>query len=348
MEFIAPLIFTFLTSFVSIRFSKPIAERLGLVDSPNSRKVHTGSVPLVGGIGIFIGVLMASMVFLPQSQSLNLYLISAALIVFIGVLDDYQDLPVKPRIVAQVLVASMMIFGAELYLENLGNLFGFGDIHLGIFGTIVTVVAVVGAINAFNMVDGIDGLAGMLSMITFSSLALLLSQTHNDWFLLPVLFIAATMAYLMFNLEWPTPKLKKIFMGDAGSMLIGMTVVWLLVVGTQSEQPAFQPVTALWLIAVPLMDMAAIMVRRVRKGQSPFKPDRDHLHHIFLRAGFSSRQTLALISTISVLLTLFGVLLEYLQTPEWLILILFVCVFVLYAYALRHVWRLLTVFRKLS
>ena len=348
MDFIVPLVFTFLTSYVCIRCSKPIAIKLGLVDNPNARKVHTGSIPLVGGIGIFLGVLMAAMVFLPQSQALNLYLIAAALIVFIGVLDDYQDLPVKPRMVAQVLIASMMIFGAELYLENLGNIFGFGDVHLGVFGTFLTVIAVVGAINAFNMVDGIDGLAGMLSMITFCSLAFLLSQTRNEWFLLPVLFIAATLAYLMFNLEWPSSKFKKIFMGDAGSMLIGLTVVWLLVVGTQSEQQAFKPVTALWLIAVPLMDMAAIMVRRIRKGQSPFKPDRDHLHHIFLRAGFSSRQTLALISCISVALTLVGISLEALHAPEWLTLSLFVCVFVIYAYAINHVWRLLTLFRKLS
>jgi len=348
MEIIAPLIFTFFTSFVCIRFGKPIAVRLGLVDSPTARKNHTGSIPLVGGIAIFIGVLMASMVFIPQSQELNLYLIAAALIVFIGVLDDFYDLPVKPRIVAQILVASMMIFGANLYLDNLGNLFGFGEISLGMFGTVFTIIAVVGAINAFNMVDGIDGLAGMLSMITFSSLALLLSLSQNQWFLLPVLFIAATLAYLMFNLEWPSSKFKKIFMGDAGSMLIGLTVVWLLVVGTQSEIQAFKPVTALWIIAVPLMDMAAIMVRRIRKGQSPFKPDRDHLHHIFLRAGFSSHQTLALISVIAISLTFVGVALELFDIPEWFILVLFICVFGLYTYAINHVWRLLRFFRKLA
>jgi len=102
------------------------------------------------------------------------------------------------------------------------------------------------------------------------------------------------------------------------------------------------------LIAVPLMDMAAIMVRRILKGQSPFKPDRDHLHHIFLRAGFSSRQTLALISCISIALTCIGVALEYIKTPEWLVLLLFFCMFCAYAYAINHIWRLLTIFRLLS
>lgn len=133
MELISPLIFTFFTSFICIRFGKPIAVRLGLVDNPDARKFHTGSIPLVGGIAIFIGVLVASVVYIPQSKELSLYLVAAALIVFIGVLDDFYDLPVKPRIIAQILVASVMIFGANFYLNNLGNLFGFGEIRLSLF-----------------------------------------------------------------------------------------------------------------------------------------------------------------------------------------------------------------------
>lgn len=344
MELILPMVFTFWISFLCIRFGKPVAIKLGLVDTPTARKAHVGSIPLVGGVAIFFGVLISSIIFIPNSQVLNIYLIAAALIVLVGVLDDYYDLPVKPRIIAQVIVASMMIFGAELYLDNLGNLFGFGDIKLGLLGSIITVIAVVGAINAFNMVDGIDGLVGMLSMITFTAQAFLLVNTNNTWFLLPIVFISATAAYLMFNLECSS--LKKIFMGDAGSMLIGLTVVWLLVIGTQSEVQAFKPVTALWLIAVPLMDMAAIMVRRVKKGQSPFKPDRDHLHHIFMRAGLTPKQTLLLISSISILLTVIGLVLESINTPEWLILLIFGCLFCLYVYVLNHVWKFLTFLRN--
>jgi len=327
---------------------KPIAIRLGLVDTPTARKDHIGSIPLIGGIAIFLGMAAGVIVFMEPTRAVNLYLIAAALIVFVGALDDYYDLPVKPRMAAQIIVACIMVFGADLYLDNLGNLFGFGDIKLNLFGTLFTVVAVVGAINAFNMVDGINGLAGMLSIITFTTLTFLLSTTSNEWFLLSIFFVAATLAYLMFNLEWPCTTCKKIFMGDAGSMLIGFTVVWLLIAGTQSEQSAFKPVTALWIVAVPLMDMAAIMIRRIKKGQSPFKPDREHLHHIFLRAGFSSRQTLAFISGISILLTCFAVFMEYMKAPEWLILALFILIFFIYTYSLSHIWRLLTFFRKLS
>lgn len=346
MNNLLPLLFTFFTAYVCIRFANPVAVRLGLVDTPNVRKKHTGAVPLVGGIGIFVSVLTASMLFLPQSQTLNLYLISTALIVFIGVLDDYYDLPVRPRIVSQVLAASIMIYGAGLYIENLGNLFGFGVIDLGIFGSILTVVAVIAAINAFNMVDGIDGLAGMLSIVAFSALAFMLSRVHNEWFLLPIMLIAATTAYLMFNLEWPSAKLKKVFMGDAGSMLIGLTVIWLLVIGSQGEEAAFKPVTALWIVGLPLMDMVAIMFRRIKKGQSPFKPDRDHLHHIFMRAGLTPRQALSIITGIATVISVVGLVLDMLGAAEWLSLMLFCVLFAAYCYAIQHIWRILTILRK--
>ncbi|MDP2562081.1 UDP-N-acetylglucosamine--undecaprenyl-phosphate N-acetylglucosaminephosphotransferase [Psychrobium sp. 1_MG-2023] len=347
MENIFPLICVFLITFFSIFFGKPVAIKLGLVDVPCERKKHFGSIPLVGGISIFIGVFLGMALFTSYIPNMNLYLIAAAFIVLIGVLDDFYDLPVKPRIAAQILVASIMIFGAELQLDNLGNAFGFGDVKLSGLGVFITIIAVLGAINAFNMVDGIDGLVGMLSIVTFSALAFLLNTTSSDWLLLPLFFIVSTLSFLVFNLQWPSSRYKKVFMGDAGSMLIGFSVVWLLVVGSQSETQAFRPVTALWLVAVPLMDMAAIMVRRVRKGQSPFNPDRDHLHHIFLRAGFSSSQTLIVISFISILFTVLGIGLETFSCPEWLSLLLFLLVFTVYSYAINHIWRLLKLFRKL-
>jgi UDP-GlcNAc:undecaprenyl-phosphate GlcNAc-1-phosphate transferase len=196
------------------------------------------------------------------------------------------------------------------------------------------------------MVDGIDGLVGMLSMISFTSIALMFNGIHSEWFLIPIVFIAATLAYLMFNLGTHKGRRGKIFMGDAGSMLIGFTVIWLLIIGSQGDAPAFKPVTALWIISVPLMDMAAIMVRRVRKGDSPFKPDREHLHHIFMRAGFSSKQTLFIISSIAFFMVAIGVAMDKSDVPEWKMMCIFLIFFAVYSYAINHVWRLLTLFRK--
>ncbi|MCL2913163.1 UDP-N-acetylglucosamine--undecaprenyl-phosphate N-acetylglucosaminephosphotransferase [Shewanella corallii] len=345
MEYVIPIIATFGISFVAIKLIKPIAVKAGLVDLPSDRKLHVGAIPLIGGISIFIGVLMASMFFIEQSQSFNIYLISAALILFLGVLDDKYDLSVKLRISAQILTASLMIFGAGFYLKSLGHIVGPTELFLGPVGVVVTIVAVLGAINAFNMVDGIDGLAGMLSLVTFSALAFLLSRVNNDWYLLPVLFIAALLAYLMFNLSWPK-NLGKIFMGDAGSMLIGLTIVWLLVIGTSEEVSAFRPVTALYLISIPLMDMAAIMYRRLKKGVSPFKADREHLHHIFERAGFNRRETLVIITVLGGFLASLGCGAEIVNAPEWLMFLIFILLFIIYCVALNYVWQILSWFRR--
>lgn len=346
MNFFLPALVAFAFACVAVVVAKPLAVKAGLVDIPNARKHHSGHIPLVGGVAIFISVLFAVMLFAPHSQAINIFLLSAALIVFIGVLDDKYDLKVSFRLMAQTLVACMMIFGAGFYLENLGNLVGLGTIHLGYSGIVLTIIAVIGAINAFNMVDGIDGLAGSLSLVSFIALAVLLGIAHSSWTIVPILFIGATFAYLMFNLSWPSKRISKIFMGDAGSMLIGLSVVWMLVIGTQSNHPAFKPVTALWIIAMPLMDMAAIMVRRVMKKQSPFKPDRDHLHHICLRAGFTSFQSLLFITSISIIMIVIGISGEILDAPESVMLLSFLFTFFLYVFFIKHVWKITAWYRN--
>ena len=346
MEYLIPLFTVFCLTCVAIKVFNPIAQRVGLVDLPNERKLHVGAIPLIGGISIYCSVLLVSSMVIEQSQVFNLYLISAALILFLGVLDDKYDLSVRVRMAAQVITASILIFGAELYLTSFGHILHFFELKLGYVGVVITILAVIGAINAFNMVDGIDGLAGMLSLVTFSSLAFLFYWAGNSWFMLPLLFIGAISGYLLFNLRWPFPSFDKIFMGDAGSMLIGLTVVWMLVIGTQPQTSVFSPVTALYLIAIPLMDMTAIMYRRVKKGMSPFKPDRDHLHHIFERAGYNRKQTLIRITLASLLLATIGVVAEILHIPEWIMFVTFLAIFACYNWALSNVWQILTWVRK--
>lgn len=346
MEMFAAIAWSFFASLFAIRVAKPMAYRTGLVDKPNERKQHSGAVPLVGGIAIFFGVMTAIKIFLPTSHIINLYLLSSAIILLLGVLDDRHDLKVSYRMAVQALSAAIMIFGADLYLKDLGEIFYFFEMQLGYFGVFITVVAVIGAINAFNMVDGIDGLAGMLSIASFSGLALLFVLSSNIVWILPVLFISAIVAYLMFNLGWPSKKVKKIFMGDAGSMLIGLTIVWLLVIGSQGDEAAFRPVTALWIIALPLMDMAAIMIRRVKKGQSPFKPDRDHLHHICMRAGLSPIQSLMAITLLSFMLIMVGVVGELFEAPEWVMFVGFLSFFFVYLKMMDKIWKIVTWVRR--
>lgn len=346
---LSALCVAFVASIFSIKVLLPLAPQIGLIDYPTDRKNHDGAIPLIGGISIFTGVLIASTLFVQQSQLLNLYLISSAILVFIGTLDDIYDLRVAPRMIAQGLVASIMVFGGGIYISDFGNLLGFGVVDLGHYGIIFTMLAAIAAINAFNMIDGIDGLAGSMSIISVLSVAILTMLAGGDReILLPLILVVAIIPYLFYNVKRRKTKGKKIFMGDAGSMFMGLTVIWLLTLGTQSTElqtAAFRPVTALWIIAIPLIDMLAIMLRRVKKGVSPFQADNGHLHHICMRLGLCSRKSLLTITLLAIICSTIGILGEIYQIPEVVMLLAFVMFFIVYSLALQHIWKLTKVFK---
>lgn len=345
-EFIM-LVFAFIFSYILIFAITPIAVRFGLVDKPCMRKQHDGAIPLIGGVSIFLAVAISVMVFYPLTVQVISYLICAGAIVLLGVVDDYKQLGIKVRLLIQVLVALVMIYGSNVYIHNLGDLFLIGNIDLGWFGIVFTIISVIACINAFNMIDGIDGLAGSLSILTLLSVFILMFLSGNYVFVyLPLIIVATVVPYLAFNLGIKGHRNKKIFMGDAGSMFIGLSVIWFLMVSTQSNEAAFRPVTALWIIAVPLMDMMAVIIRRKRKGLSPFHADRDHLHHIFMRFGFSPRKSLASILFFAIIMSSVGIAGEVLNISEWIMLVLFLIVFVFYSLALQHCWKVARFLRR--
>lgn len=321
---------------------RKVAQSISLVDKPNSRKRHIGSIPLSGGISICISVLyflFNNPDLLPNSE---LYCACILILVTIGALDDKYDLSFKLRFAIQSALSILMMMIGGIELHTLGDVLGTGQIvTLNWLGYLVTIFAVVGAINAFNMVDGIDGLLGGLSVVTFGGLGFILArdgQTNIAY--LCLVLIVIIIPYIMLNLG-AFGRRRKIFMGDAGSMLIGFTVIWLLLLSSQNEGPApLRPVTALWLIAVPLMDMAAIMIRRLRRGDSPFKPDREHIHHIFQRLGLSSKQTLIAICTISATCAGFGIYAEMINIPEYVMFYLFISCFIIYLTLVSHIWKI--------
>ena len=326
------LLYVSFVSLTALFVLRKWARKIGLVDISSARKQHTGKIPLVGGIAVYIAVsqyLYLKPDLIPNS---NLLLILLGALVILGALDDKYDVSFKLRLLVQATLALGMVYFSDLQLRTLGDLLSFGDVNLGpSLGVIVTVIAVIGAINAFNMVDGIDGLLGGLSIVTFSGLAMLMyADGQNGFADLCLIFIAALVPYVALNLGYFERK-RKVFMGDAGSMMIGFSVVWLLLAASQNEpNTLMQPVTALWLIAVPLMDMAAVMIRRTKRGDSPFKPDREHLHHLFQRCGYSSTQTLMLICLCASVFAGIGIAGEWFNIPEFLMFSLFVICFFLY------------------
>ncbi|MEZ8337451.1 UDP-N-acetylglucosamine--undecaprenyl-phosphate N-acetylglucosaminephosphotransferase [Vibrio cyclitrophicus] len=334
-------------SFSSLFLMRKVAKAVGLVDKPNERKLHNGAIPLVGGIAISLSIsqyLVTHPDVIPHSQ---VFLASIAALIVIGALDDKFDISFKIRLIVQAILSICMMYFADLRLENIGNLFGLGDLHLGFLSPVITILAVIGAINAFNMVDGIDGLLGGLAIVTLGAIAILLKvDSQHGLAYLCVVFIVAIIPYILMNLGI-LGRERKVFMGDAGSMMIGFTVIWLLLGASQDpSESLMRPITALWLIAVPLMDMAAIMFRRVRRGVSPFKPDREHLHHIFQRLGCTPRQTLAIICAIASSFAGFGIYGEFLKVPESTMFILFLVCFAAYTVAMSYVWRITSWVRR--
>ena len=341
------LIFILIFTTVFLFFARKVAKVIGLVDKPNFRKRHQGLIPLVGGISVYAGICFSFLIakyYIPHGW---LYLSCAGVLVLVGALDDRFDISVKIRAAIQAIVGIIMMAYGNLHLSSLGYIFGSWELVLGPFGYFLTLFAVWAAINAFNMVDGIDGLLGGLSSVSFAAMGvILLLDGQYSLAMWCFAVIVAILPYILLNLG-VLGRRYKVFMGDAGSTLIGFTVIWILLETTQGQNHPISPVTALWIIAIPLMDMIAIMYRRLRKGMSPFSADRQHIHHLIMRAGFTSRQAFVLITLAAALLAAVGVAAEYAHfIPEWVMLAFFLLAFVLYDFCIKRAWKVARFIRR--
>ncbi|AFU20100.1 undecaprenyl-phosphate alpha-N-acetylglucosaminyltransferase [Actinobacillus suis H91-0380] len=337
----------FIVSFASLIFMRPVAEKIGLVDKPNYRKRHQGLIPLIGGIALFLGNLTFYFMEWQDMRLPWLYLTAVTSLLIIGVLDDRFDVSPFIRAIIQATLAGLMIYNG-LSLDSLGQVIAPFSIELGVLGIIFTVLVTIGVINAFNMVDGIDGLLAGLSSASFAGIGVLMWLDEQYTLVLLVLCdIVVLIPYALFNLSVFGAKWK-VFMGDSGSTLIGFTIIWILLLSTQGQGHTISPITGLWLIAVPLIDMVAVIIRRLKKGKSPFRPDRLHLHHLMMRAGLTSRQALAVITFGAAICSTIGVLGEYYYWNQWVMTIGFIALFFIYAYSITHAWRVTRLIRRMK
>jgi UDP-GlcNAc:undecaprenyl-phosphate GlcNAc-1-phosphate transferase len=271
------------------------ARRMGLVDYPGGRKQHEGAVPVVGGIAIY-GAFAFSALLITQSQPLYPFrslLGGMGVLVLAGVLDDMHDLSAFAKLAMQCAAALLMASWGGVYVAELGDLFGLGgNLGLGNFAIPFTLVCVLGIINAINMTDGIDGLAGGLTLVSLLGFAVLFVALKLPSHLLMVsILIGAIVGFLCFNLRHPLRPQANVFLGDAGSMALGFALCWFAVSLTRVPTTRVPPIAIVWLIAVPLIDMGVVILRRALSGRSPLSADREHLHHLLLRAGLSYAAT---------------------------------------------------------
>ncbi|MEO7067523.1 MAG: undecaprenyl/decaprenyl-phosphate alpha-N-acetylglucosaminyl 1-phosphate transferase [Rhodanobacter sp.] len=288
---------------VAIAVLSPLAVRVGLVDRPNKRKLHVGNIPLIGGLAAFIGVLVGAFYYEQFVPFTYVLLATAAAITVLGAIDDRFDLSVSIRLLVQTIAVLAVIASTGIYIHTLGHLFG-RDVTLGWAGIPLTVIAVIGLLNAFNMMDGIDGLAGSLTLVSIAAIFLFTGRTSLPGAMVLIgLLGAALLPYLACNVGFMG---RKIFLGDAGSMLIGYVLAWTLIRLSQEPGTHLSPVDVLWCVALPALDTIAVMYRRLRQGKSPFKPDRGHIHHILMGMGLSQRATLVALIALAASIAFLG------------------------------------------
>jgi UDP-GlcNAc:undecaprenyl-phosphate GlcNAc-1-phosphate transferase len=333
------LIVCFSVSLISVFLLRHFAQKINLVDAPGHRKSHVGRIPLVGGLSIFLGVASAFAFFPALGREITAFLIAAILIVMIGLLDDQFDLKVRYRLSMQFVVSLVIIFGGDMRIETLGVFGSDGVFHLGAFSLPFTIFSIMVAMNAFNFIDGIDGLSGLLFMIAMLSIIIMCILENSisiNNYLIPLVFFIAIIPYMAFNLGLLGNNYR-VFLGDAGSMLLGLNVAWLLINYTQDPTSrTFSPVTALWIIAIPLMDMLAIVTRRARNGKAPFQPDQNHLHHLFMGRGMSDRKALAAIGLLAIIFAVVGIVTEVYEVSHLIMLALFLLIFFAYYQLMSH------------
>lgn len=324
----------------------PLSAKIGLVDKPNDRKQHKGDTPLIGGLAMFASCSLAALFFVPQSADMTYLLAACGLLVMTGSVDDRFDVHYYIRLGVQALAAAMLFWGANTELTSFGNLFGLGEIKLAWLSIPITLIAVIGMINAFNMIDGIDGLSGGLTLVSSIGMYFLIGDKISDGAQnILLLLMGALTAYLILNVhifpKWTT----KIFMGDAGSMVLGFVITAFLIRYSQETKQIMMPVTALWVAGIPLIDILVTTIRRLRHGKSPFHPDRTHIHHIFIRAGFKRSTTLLILLFTQAVCVSIGIMLQMIGNAS-LSLAGFLVLFTGYLFVISKAFKVAKLLRR--
>ena len=319
------------------------AQTWGWVDHPTARKHHPTPVPLVGGIAMCVAYSLSLLMLPVRPDDHQALLIAMTLLTLIGLYDDLRATRPALRFLFQGGAVLMMALNSGITLDNLGNLFGLGDVLLpkGI-ALLFTLFCVVGVINAFNMSDGLDGLAGGLALIAAGGLIVLLnmaSLSHSGDHHALLALVVVIVGFLCFNLRHPWRARASVFMGDAGSTMLGFVLAWFLVDLSQGQKAVMTPITAVWLLALPLMDTVAVMIRRIRLDQNPFAADRRHLHHLLLNCGLPDGRATALLLIVALMIGAMGVGAHWLGVPEYLQFYAFLVLFGLYYGLTGRLWE---------
>jgi UDP-GlcNAc:undecaprenyl-phosphate GlcNAc-1-phosphate transferase len=334
------------------------AKRFGLVDRPGGRKQHQRPTPVVGGAGMGIALVVALPVVLglrgADTDSFTLLTTGAPFagallaLLIVGLIDDQRGLGSRPKFGVQALAALLAVFVGGLALEGLGTWPGGAPIALGLLAAPVTVIAIVGFVNAFNMIDGVDGLAGSTAVVMLAALGVVAGIANAaSPLLIAVTLCGACLGFLVFNLRTPWRSRATVFLGDAGTLMLGFAIVWVAIDVSQRPASPIAPVGIAWVLALPVIDTLNLMIRRLMRGQSPFHADRNHLHHILGRAGFSPGQTAMIFSGLTLVMAVIGLAGSFIGVPDVLLGLALLLVAGAHYFFVRYAWRTTKAIRRL-
>lgn len=296
---------------IFVPLAMKLAYKIGAVDKPNARKVHTKIMPRMGGLGIYLAYIIVVLATQKMNMQLAGLLLGSTILVVLGIFDDMKDLNAKFKLLIQVLAAVIvMAFGVRI--EFMTNVFGGGAIYLDILSLPITLLWIVGITNAINLIDGLDGLAGGIATIAALSMAVV-GWIYGQYLMasMAIILAGATMGFLRYNFH-PA----KVFMGDTGSLFLGFNLSVLAIMGVAKSVTFISLAAPVLVLGVPIFDTFFAILRRKMNHKPIFAADKDHLHHRLLGMGFSHRKTVLIIYAISFFLALSAILITYLSTAE--------------------------------
>ena len=332
-----PLVGAFVMTVCAVLALRPLAFAVGLLDRPGGHKTHHGVVPVVGGLGMLLGISFGLLSASLPLGTLHAYLFCVVLLAVIGMLDDRLNLSPRLRLVVEFAAVLPMFFAADIRLTSFGDLLGTGPLELRGLSLIGTAIVAMAAINCFNMLDGMDGLAGGISLVASLLMVFLSSNVgHDGNALLACVLSGAIAGFLVFNAPVRWNRKVRCFMGDAGSTLLGFSLAWLMIRASQGTARLAAPITMAWLVAVPATDLVWTVIRRLWRGKSPMHPDTGHLHHMLRDAGLGARAVFGVMIGLSLAGGLIGLKLERSGVPEWASFALLVAGGTLLVVVIRH------------
>lgn len=286
------------------------SKKKNLVDVPNERKIHHGAISRLGGVAIWISVMLTFLFlvllsYYPKGQGLSAIITGGSLMFLMGLVDDVYCLNAKFKLFIQIAIATIvMLLGVRI--ETLYIPWSATSIDLGYFSYLITLLWIVGITNAVNFIDGIDGLAGSIvsiSAVAIGLVSLVLEPAIQINALIAFILVGAMCAFLTFNYN-PA----KIFMGDSGALYAGFLLATLSVTGIVKASSGISMYLPILILAVPLMDIAYSSIRRIIKGTSPFVADSEHIHHKLLHAGYSQDKLVLLLAGFSMVCALLSII----------------------------------------